>query len=78
LGTISPATRYCMCNDGMTAGIGTTVGKDSMTIYTCQFEGVTALALTTVTPTDKPGVGVVPRCVAYPYASNNYFCCLFH
>lgn len=56
----------------MTAGIGTTVGKDSLTAYTCQFEGVTKMALTTVMPTNKPGVGGVPGCAAYPYASNTY------
>ncbi|QKX61405.1 uncharacterized protein TRUGW13939_08553 [Talaromyces rugulosus] len=65
-GTTLPATRYCTCNDGMTAGIGTTVGKDSLTAYTCQFEGVTTMALTTVMPTNKPGVGGVPGCAAYP------------
>lgn len=70
-GTTFPATKYCRCNDGKTAGIGSTVGKDSLTTYTCGFKGVTTLALTTVTPTNEPGVGGVPMCAAYPYASNN-------
>ncbi|QKX60487.1 uncharacterized protein TRUGW13939_07632 [Talaromyces rugulosus] len=59
-----PPTSYCACNDGWVAGIGTTVGIDKSTTYTCEVNKTTLIPLTTVAPTNVPGKGGLPGCAA--------------
>lgn len=56
-------TSYCNCNDGSIAGIGSVVGPDQFTTYTCEV-GSISMPVTTVIPTDIPGVGGIPGCAA--------------
>ncbi|RDL40026.1 uncharacterized protein BP5553_00005 [Venustampulla echinocandica] len=52
-----PATIACNCNDGWTAGIGSRVGDNEYTTYTCQVGTGTSIAVKTVaapTPTPAP------------------------
>ncbi|OKL61805.1 hypothetical protein UA08_02872 [Talaromyces atroroseus] len=57
-------TPYCTCNDGWVAGIGTTIGKDKFTTYTCEVGKSTVIPVSTVKPTNVPGVNGVPGCAA--------------
>ncbi|CRG92811.1 Genome polyprotein [Talaromyces islandicus] len=57
-------TSYCACNGGQIAGIGTTVGIDKSTTYTCEIDKTTLPPLTIVAPTNVPGEGGLPGCKA--------------
>ncbi|KAI9837744.1 MAG: hypothetical protein M1819_006678 [Sarea resinae] len=45
-----PATIACACNDGWQAGVGTTVGPDKATTYTCEVGTTTRIAVSTTVP----------------------------
>ncbi|TVY20918.1 hypothetical protein LARI1_G001711 [Lachnellula arida] len=54
-----PATIECTCNDGWMAGIGTSVGSDQSTTYTCQVTG-SQIAVSTAPPTTTSKTAVLP------------------
>lgn len=60
--SLAPAS-YCTCNSGWMASLGSKVGADQYTTYTCAVSG-TFIPVSTVMPTNVPGKGGLPGCAA--------------
>jgi hypothetical protein len=60
----APRTAFCACNGGVEASVGSFVGSNKLTTYTCKTGTATITAATTGPPTNVPGKGGLPGCSA--------------